>query len=153
MISFFQTAFIFKWFEQQKFNWSKIKDNFMKLSLTCQFVSDLVRPSTCPFLGLFNQCLSSHSMTSFGTGKTLLPQWVINPLCHCSCSLALTWDWEWVCRWCVYALFKLLEMEQCVNILISCEDLDFWQNVFQTNNFLYSFYIIFLAIYIWSFTS
>ena len=153
MTSFFQTVFISKWFGQQKFNWSKMKDNFMMLLVTCQSVSDLVRPSTCPFLGLFNQCLSSHFMTSFGTGKTLLPQWVINPLCHCSCSLALIWDWEWVWGWYVYALFKLLEMEQCVDILIPCDDLEinFWQNVFQINNFLFSFYMMILAIYIWFF--
>ena len=71
---FFQTAFISKWFEQQKFNWSKMKDNFMMLLVTCQSVSDLVRPSKCPFAGFSDHCLSSHSMNSFGTGKTLLPQ-------------------------------------------------------------------------------
>ena len=151
MTFFFQTAFNSKWFQQQKFNWFKMKDNFMMLLVTCQSVSDLVRPSTCPFVGSSDHCLSSHSMDSFGTGKTLLPQWVINPLCHCSCSLALIWDWEWVWGWCVYALFKLLEMEQCVDILIPCDDLEinFWQNVFQINNFLFSFFMMILAIYIW----
>ena len=56
MISFFQTAFISKWFEQQKFNWSKMKDNFLMLLLTCQSVSDLVRPFTRPFIGSSEQC-------------------------------------------------------------------------------------------------
>ena len=100
---FFQTAFISKWFEQQKFNLSKMKDNFMLLMVTCQSVSDLVRLSTCPFVGSSVHCLSSHHMNIFGIGKTLLPQWVINPLCYCSCSLALIWDWEWVWGWCVDA--------------------------------------------------
>ena len=126
--------------------------------ISCSYwwhVSLSVSSSTCPFVGSSDHCLSSHSTNSFGTGKTLLPQWVINPLCHCSCSLALIWDWEWVLGWCVYALFKLREMEQCVDILIPCDDLEinFWQNVFQTNNFLYSLYIIILTIYFWFFNS
>ena len=154
MTSLFQTAFISKWNQQPKFNWSKMKDDFMMLLVTCQSVNKLVRPSTCPFEGSSNHCLSNHSMNSLGTGKTLLPQWVINLLCHCSCSLALIWDWKWVWGWCVYALSKQLEMEQCVNILIPCDDLEinFWQDVFQTNDFLYSLYTIILAIYVWFFT-
>jgi len=56
MISFFQTAFISIWFEQQKFNWSKMKDNFLMLLLTCQSISDLVRPFTRHFIGSSEQC-------------------------------------------------------------------------------------------------
>ena len=37
-------------------------------------VSLSVSSSTCPFVGSSDHCLSSHSMNSFGTGKTSLPQ-------------------------------------------------------------------------------
>ena len=73
-----------------------------------------------------------------------MPQQVKKPSCHCSCSLALIWDWEWVWEWCVYALFNLLEMEQCFDIMIPCDDLEinFLQNVFQTNKYPYCLYMM-----------
>ena len=125
-------------------------------------ISLSVSPSTCPSVGSFDHCLSSHSMNFFGTGKTLLPQCpngkkTLVPFCPSavvpSCSLSLIWDWGWLWGWCVYASFKPLKMEQCFDIMIPCYEVNFWQSVFQTNNFLYSLYMINLTIHFLFFTS
>ena len=76
MTSFFQTAVISKSFELQKPNWSKMKDNFLLLLVTCQSVSDLVRPFTRPFIGSSEQC-------SVNTAYPAIPWTLLALARHC----------------------------------------------------------------------
>ena len=63
---FFSITVIPKWFEIQKLDRSKMKDN---LSHYRWHVSLSVSPSTYPFAGSSAHSLPSHSMIFFGTGN------------------------------------------------------------------------------------